>query len=117
MAEQSELERMQRELYGHLTDTQNWGADQGQQGLSDEAKMRRYQQALAVARPFMSAEGRESLNALRSKTIELPTWPVDNCEAERIPYYGAMREGQNSLVRWIEQCIEIVEAGPPQTEE
>lgn len=50
---------------------------------------------------FSSASGRKVLKHLRSMTIEQPAW-YPGAEAS----HGYAREGQDSIVRYIEQCIE-----------
>jgi|TARA_B100000519_G_C13870545_1_gene263418 hypothetical protein len=55
----------------------------------------------AFARTFESEEGRKVLTYLMHKTLEQPTWipGFDNS-------YGYAREGQNSIIREINQRIE-----------
>lgn len=52
------------------------------------------------AHVFSSEEGRKVLADLRAKTIEQPTWyPGEEAS------HGFAREGQNSIVRMIEERI------------
>jgi len=55
----------------------------------------------AFARTFDTEEGKKVLNYLMHKTLEQPTWVpgLDNS-------YGYAREGQNSIIREINQRIE-----------
>lgn len=71
-------------------------------GESVEAKSTDKQADLDTlyARVFKSEAGMIVLNDLRSKTIEQPTWyPGEEAS------HGYAREGQNSIVRMIEERI------------
>ena len=68
----------------------------------------RFQAASVIAAPFMLPEGRLALSELRARTIEHPAFVPGETEG-----YGYMREGQNSIVRFIETCIRVAEQGPP----
>jgi len=67
--------------------------------------------ATRIARPFLTAAGRETLQMMRTVTVEATTW--DAGLGPNAVNHGFWREGQNSIVRWIEKCIAIAEAGPP----
>lgn len=66
--------------------------------------------ATRIAKPFMSREGQEALQLLAERTTENVTWDptLTNPEAN-----GYWREGQNSIVRFIRQCIDKAQEGPP----
>lgn len=55
---------------------------------------------IAYRKAFMTEEGKKVLEHLRSVTVEQPAW-IPGAE----PSYGYAREGQNSIVREIEQRI------------
>lgn len=55
---------------------------------------------IAYRKTFMTEEGKKVLEHLRSVTVEQPAW-IPGAE----PSYGYAREGQNSIVREIEQRI------------
>jgi len=77
-----------------------------------DAAQRRYDGALLVARPFMSPEGQSCLQKLREQTIHAPTWS-DGLGLLNGIATGFAREGQNSIIRHIENCIRIAQEGPP----
>jgi hypothetical protein len=55
---------------------------------------------VAFRKTFMTEDGQKVLEHLRSVTVEQPAW-VPGAD----PSYGYAREGQNSIVREIEQRI------------
>ena len=61
---------------------------------------------------FTTGQGREVLNDLVARTLAQPTWDSNRGLLESIPW-SYMREGQNSIVAFIIQQIEIAEQGPP----
>jgi hypothetical protein len=80
-----------------------------------EHALRRYERAQVVAAPFMTPGGQACLAELRAATIESPAWQPDQLGLLNAIGSGILREGQNSLVRWIQQQIEIVQQGPDGT--
>lgn len=66
---------------------------------------------LMVAAVFGSPQGRQLLAHMRSVTIEqpafLPSSMADSRVTDRMDpvYLGFFREGENSIVRWLEQCV------------
>lgn len=85
---------------------QDLGDDQDQQAQA--ASMAQFQAAHIIAAPFLSASGQACLAELRSRTIEQPCFLPGEQDG-----YGFMREGQNSMVRYIETCIRVAQQGPP----
>jgi hypothetical protein len=55
----------------------------------------------AFARTFETEEGKKVLEFLSKKTLEQPTWVPGGDNS-----YGYAREGQNSIIREIQQRIE-----------
>lgn len=78
-----------------------------------EAQLQRYQDALVIAAPFRNGQGRKSLDALRRLTTLKPTWDSESREFYSAAAYGFAREGQNSIVRHIERCLDVVDQGAP----
>ena len=62
----------------------------------------------AVATCFRGAAGIKALKYLRSRTIELPCFAPD-VQGENAVYMGFFREGQNSVIRLIEQLVQRTE--------
>ncbi len=81
-------------------------------GADEASAHERWQKAMIVARPFMTDEGRQSLGSLRADTLGQATWDRDLGLLNGVAN-GLFREGQNSIIRYIEQCIEIAAEGPP----
>ncbi len=75
---------------------------------------KQYERAVAIARVFRGSEGVEALQLLQDATIHQESWKVDQLGLVNACGYGIFREGQNSIVRFIQQCIERAEAGPPE---
>lgn len=78
---------------------------------ADNARAR-YERALEVAAPFMTPAGQLCLSHLRAQTVESPTWKVDELGLVNAIGFGILREGQNTLIRYIERQIEIAQQGP-----
>jgi hypothetical protein len=78
-----------------------------------EANLARYQGALDIAAPFRNTEGRKALEALRNLTTRKPTFDAEGREFYSAAAYGFAREGQNSIIRHIERCLDMVDQGPP----
>lgn len=56
---------------------------------------------IVIAKTFNSAAGRKTLKWLRDQTIEAPTWQISDGLSGIMT--GFAREGQNALIRLIEQ--------------
>lgn len=102
----------------------NGFANSGWEGLAEQAGdpvakqhaalMSRYEEATKIAAAFMTPAGRVALAKLREVTIDQPTWPAEGRGGfYDAAAYGFAREGQNSIIRHIEACIELAEKGPP----
>ena len=93
-----------------------WGGLDNAAALNEEQQkqqqLRRYQQAREVAAPFMTTAGQHTLQLMREKFNHAPTW-IDGLGLLQAVASGFAREGQNSVVRWIEDCIAVAQAGPP----
>ena len=103
-----------------LTSLMSGGGWKGLDTFSEEAQaqnkkqaQQRYQRALEVSQAFTDTKGAVALGILRDMTMGQPTFPVDTLGLANAIGFGVYREGQNSLVRWIEKQIEIAEQGPP----
>ena len=95
--------------WGALNDTTaELTAEQRHQG-----QLTKYENALDIAKPFMDDNGAVCLNRLRAMTVLQPTWAPESVSAMDGAAAGFAREGQNSLIRFIETCIQVAEAGPP----
>lgn len=94
-------------------DTEGWaaldraGVDAAKQAR--EAREEQWRLDSLHAAVFNTAQGREVLAHLRERTIEQPCW-VPGQDAS----YGWSREGQNSVVREIEQRLARARRGPPE---
>ncbi|TXH55975.1 MAG: hypothetical protein E6Q97_07540 [Desulfurellales bacterium] len=74
--------------------------------LTPEQQQARMDNARIIAQPFLTDEGRRCLTALRAVTIEQAAW-VPGQDAS----HGYAREGQDSIIRYIEQCIKTAMEG------
>lgn len=90
-----------------------WNSLNEENAKKDQAKNSREEFAYAtrIARPFLSKDGAATLQMLREVTTESTTWNPEL--GANAVHNGFWREGQNSIVRWIEKCIEIAQGGPP----
>lgn len=61
--------------------------------------------AMSFCNLFGTSDGKKVLQNLRSKTIEEPTWCSSMPHDEAI-HHGFMREGQNSVYRYIVDMID-----------
>lgn len=77
------------------------------------AALARFENASDIARAFTGPDGELALSRLRDRTIYQPTWTPDAVSAMDGAAAGFAREGQNSIIRFIETCIRITEEGPP----
>lgn len=84
------------------------GADDAAAEANRHVALEQYVTATVIARPFMTADGQAALAALRRSTLEMPAW-VPGQDAS----YGFAREGQDSIIRYIEDCITLARRGPP----
>ena len=78
------------------------------------AMLAKFEGALEIARPFMDDDGKLCLARLNAMTILQPTWAPEAVGAMEGAAAGFAREGQNSIIRFIQGCIATAEAGPPQ---
>ncbi|MGE0190181.1 MAG: hypothetical protein AB7Q04_12960 [Steroidobacteraceae bacterium] len=79
-----------------------------------------YRLAVKIAPAFMSAVGSTALDALREQTTAVSVLgqnainiPVTTISPE---HWAFLREGQNSVIRFIEGCVAIAQQGPPKEE-
>lgn len=94
-----------------------WGGLEEKPPNAEEEEQRafaRYEAAHAIAAPFMTPAGRQSLAKLKDMTTDKPSWPAEGRGGfYDTAMYGFVREGQNSVIRHIENMIAIAQAGPP----
>lgn len=90
-----------------------WDALNEENAKAARVKNAREEHAYAtrIARPFLTQDGRTALQMMREVTVDATTWNPEL--GANAVHNGFWREGQNSIVRWIEKCIEIAQAGPP----
>jgi hypothetical protein len=88
--------------------------DKSTQSANTGAQQAAYDKALVIATPFRNAAGKACLDALRSITTLAPTWDSESRDFQSASAYGFAREGQNSIIRHIERCIDLVDQGPPE---
>lgn len=117
MADNNPMPALQRLLGGGGMSENGWSGLDQQNADADkqhEAALARYEDAAKIASAFNGSAGREALRKLRELTIDRPTWPAEGAGGfYDAAAYGFAREGQNSIIRHIERCIEHVEKGPP----
>ncbi len=87
--------------------------DANDAGNQYEAALARYEAAREIAVPYMSEQGKRALAKLKEITVMQPSFSVDARTYDEACAYGFAREGQNSVVRHVEACIEIATQGPP----
>jgi len=111
------MEAVHKLLAGGFSENGWAGLESGDTRTNEERQQEmaqtRYDNAQIVAGPFASAAGRKSLAKLKAMTIEQPGWNAENKDFHSAAAYGFVREGQNSIVRYIEDCLRILEEGPP----
>ena len=122
------MQALQDLIAGRRDGTENTGWENldGTKLAEAQAKagLERYQRALSIAHVFMTSEGRTALEAIRKITVLEPSFmhavPGENpvqLDALHATIWMYVREGQNSIVRHIEECIKIAEQGPPTAQE
>jgi hypothetical protein len=99
-----------------LTDylTGGWAglnSDAATQAANTENAHEQWLMASRIAKPFIGREGQEALQLLAERTTENTTWDPDL--GPNAVNNGFFREGQNSIVRFIRQCIAKAQEGPP----
>lgn len=70
--------------------------------------LERYNRAKAIA----DGVSDEALEIMREQTLDIATWQVGELGLLNAIGFGIMREGQNSLVRWIMEQKRIAKQGP-----
>lgn len=80
------------------------GPSEEQKEALERMNQEREQFAQDVAATFTSAPGKRVMKALREMTIESSTWKPSLGMKKGVPH-GFAREGQNALVRWLEDTI------------
>lgn len=80
-----------------------------------EAAQKQYEQALTFGRAFLTPEGAACLQALRERFKEPPTWPPSVTHQQDQMAFGYIREGQKSVIKLIENALEIIK-NPPKVE-
>ncbi len=94
--------------------TQDWSQfDQDHSEARFESDHAQWLHAQEIARPFSTPEGQIALQRLRQATIQAATFDADLGLLNGIAM-GFAREGQNSVIRYIENCIRRAEEGPPE---
>jgi hypothetical protein len=106
------------ELLQNTNNLDGWSGlgQQAEQATEEQTRahaLQRYEAARVIAAPFMTAQGREALEKMREQLAGNPKWPVDELGLINAVGYGVFREGQASVVRWLDQCIKVAEEGPP----
>jgi len=106
------------ELESLLQGFGGWGDLQAGQDpkVSQQDKEEMYRQALTIGAPFMTPAGRACLAMLKTMTTENVTWNPEGGLLAGVAN-GFHREGQNSMIRYIEAQMRIIEQGPPVTED
>jgi hypothetical protein len=111
----STQEAIQKILSGGFA-SDGWAGLEGTDPKIKEQRERAQEESLervmVIARAFMGPNGQAALQALRESTIEQPSFDVQNLGLINGIGYGIMREGQNSIVRYIEACIKSAQQGP-----
>ena len=74
-------------------------------------ELRRHNDAKIFHAAFSKGNGAKALKILRDMTIEQPCFNPE--VGENAARMGFTREGQNSIVRYIEQQMQLAEEGPP----
>ena len=81
-----------------------------QKDAFEKIALERYEYCKLLARVFKSDDGKKVLKNLREQTIEAACWSpsiAQSCGLAEANAHAYAREGQNALVRNIEDCIRI----------
>jgi hypothetical protein len=102
----------------HKILSEGWGAIDG--GTTSEQKhkqaMEQFEFCQAVASAF-TGKGKGALHRLRERFYDPPTWTPNVTNINDTTAYGFIREGQKSVITFIQNCIAAAEKGPPQPPE
>ena len=102
-------------LAGNMT-TDGWNSLTGDGALESqeathEQLVAAWQRKRDIAVPFI--EHPLALQLLREQTIDEPAFKPDEFGAFDAIVYGLFREGQDSMIRFIEACVKQAKEGPP----
>lgn len=107
------------ETVAHLLQTlgvkagaEGWAGVDPTNPSSDENKKRSALERYNRARIISDGVSEEALEVMREFTIEAQTFNVPDLGLVNAIGFGIWREGQNALVRWIEQQKTIAAQGP-----
>ena len=102
----------------HKLITEGWGALGGAETAKQQHQqaVERYEFAQAVAAAFVG-KGKLGLQNLRTQFYDPPTWTPHVTNIDDTTAYGFIREGQKSVIQFIENCIKIAAEGPPKAPE
>lgn len=108
MDAQAELSK----LLGGGFSADGWAGLEPQDDVNQNNTEERFLKAKEVADAFLTPAGKVCLQRLREATYLNASWLVDRQGLLDAVGYGIFREGQNSLVRWIDLCIKTAQEGP-----
>lgn len=91
---------------------EGWAGVDPTNPASDENKKRNALERYNRARVISDGISDEALEVMREFTIEAQTFNVPDLGLVNAIGFGIWREGQNALVRWIEQQKKIAAQGP-----
>lgn len=113
----TETNRIEDILRANFAESGWSGLDESAAQLTAEQRhehaLAQFEQAMEIARPFMNNDGQIALAKLKQRTTEAATWDPQATGAMEGAAAGFAREGQNSIIRFIEDCIRIAQNGPP----
>lgn len=95
---------------GYRQDQSQPTQDKDAQEFFDRITRERYEYCVRMAKLFKSEDGKKVLQEWREQTIEAGTWMPSiamHHGKDAAIAHGFAREGQNSFVKHIEECIKV----------
>ena len=80
---------------------------------SYENLLKNYKKSQFFHKVFSSTAGQKVLDALMDESLRKMSWHWAAENTDQAMMYGLMREGQNSLMKFILKQIALAESGPP----
>ena len=95
---------------------QGWGSIDPKTTAIQQHKQasEQFEFALSVAAAFSTPKGKVALVQLRERFERPPTWTPHVTNISDTTAYGFIREGQKSVITFIENAIKLAEKGPPE---
>jgi hypothetical protein len=98
-----------------IKEIEGWGAmdESATEKQKHQQRLQAFEYAQTIAAPFVGTKGAAALELLRQRFEYPPTWPVIATGQGDTLAHGCTREGQKTVIKYIENCIMIAKNPPP----